>query len=217
MKIKPASENATAPVQLMDTHLELNLENDYYHCSYEWHIARLSSVCSLIYPFAFRVSGGMDTSLADRRFYGSAGSLATYFDYSESQVRRGLIELEEIGFFQLIARKKFKPTQFRVLSHDDWKVNHKGKCTAKSQYPWTGEGDPLGRSLWKMSGGLVKFGDFQVKGLRNLGVDESKVVAEFSAYWDQTGHRMKPKNVPTNFYMYMKGSSTASQQCSTLR
>jgi hypothetical protein len=74
----------------------------------------------------------------------------------------------------------------------------------------TGEGDLLGRSLWKMSGGQVKFKDFQVKGLRNLGVDESKVVAEFSAYWDQTGQRMKPKKVPANFYMYMKSSSTAS-------
>jgi hypothetical protein len=138
MKIKPASENATAPVQLMDTHLELNLENEYYHCSWEWHIARLIPVCSLIYPFAFRVSGGMDTPLADRRFYGSAESLATYFNYSESQVRRGLLELEESGFFQLIARKKFTPTHFRVFSHDDWAAKHKGRCTAKVQYPWTG-------------------------------------------------------------------------------
>lgn len=217
MEINPASENATAPIIQVGNYLDSNLENDYYHCSYEWHIARLSPVCSLIYPFAFRVSGGMDTSLADRRFYGSAGSLATYFDYSECQVRRGLLELEEIGFFQLIARKKFKPTQFRVLSHDDWKVKHKENCTAKSQYPWTGEGDSLGRSLWKISGGQVKFRDFQVKGLRNLGVDESKVVAEFSTYWDQTGQRMKPKNVPPNFYMHMKSTGTAAQPCITVQ
>jgi hypothetical protein len=211
MKKDDVNSNIPA-VQQIDTSVDSNLENEYYHCSWEWHIAQLSPVCSLIYPFAFRVSGGMDTSLVDRRFYGTAKSLATYFGYSESQVRRGLIELEEIGFFQLIARKKFKPTQFRVLSHEDWVSKHKTRCTTKIQYPWTGEGDPLGRSLWKMSGGEVKFADFQVKGLRNLGIDESKVVSEFSAYWEQTGQRMRPKNVPTNFYMHMKNSGSSAQQ-----
>ena len=216
MNIEDAENSKTPTVQQMDIYLDSNLENEYYHCTWEWHIARLSPVCSLIYPFAFRVSGGMDTPLADRRFYGSAGSLATYFDYSESQVRRGLIELEKIGFFQLIARKKFKPTQFRVLSHDDWASKHKEQCTTKAQYPWTGEGDALGRSLWKMSGGLVKFADFQVRGLRNLGVDESKIVSKFSAYWEQTGHKMKPKKVPASFYMHMKNSSCATQKCATV-
>jgi hypothetical protein len=38
----------------------------------------------------------------------------------------------------LIARKKFTPTHFRVFSHDDWAAKHKGRCTAKVQYPWTG-------------------------------------------------------------------------------
>jgi hypothetical protein len=217
MNIEDAENSETPTVQQMDAYLDSNLENEYYYCSWEWHIARLSPVCSLIYPYAFRVSGGMNTQLADRRFFGSAKSLATYFDYSESQVRRGLLELEEIGFFQLIARKKFKPTHFRVLSHDDWAAKQKGKCTTKREFPWTGEGDSLGRSLWKMSGGHVRFADFQVKGLRKLGVDESKVVAQFSAYWEQTGQKMKPKNVPANFYMHMKNSGCATQQCSTVQ
>jgi hypothetical protein len=159
------------------------------------------------------VSGGIETKLSDRRFFASAGSLATYFDYSACQVRRGLIELEKAGFFQLIARKKFLPTHFRVLSHDDWASKHKGKCTTKIKFPWAGEGDPLGQTLWKMTCGQVKFADFQVKGLRNLGVDENKIVDEFSAYWEQTGQRMNPKNVPRSFFMYMQGSSKAAQKC----
>ncbi len=207
-------ENSPAPaIQIMDTDPLNALENDSFHCSWEWHLARLSSVCSLIYPFAFRLSGGNETELLHRRFFASADSLAAYFGYSACQVRRGLKELEVVGFFQLIARNKFKPTQFRVLSHNDWASKHKGKCTMKVEFPWAGEGDPLGQSLWRMSGGLVKFGDFQVRNLRNLEVDENKIVDEFSTFWEQTGKRMKAGNVPASFYMAMKSASQAAHKC----
>jgi len=212
MSIEASGNGIPPTIQIMDNFPLSTLENEFFHCSWEWHIARLSSVCALIYPLAFRVSGGMETSLSDRRLFASAQSLATYFGYSECQVRRGLKELEEAGFFQLIARKKFKPTHYRVLSHDDWALKHKGKCTTKLEFPWTGEGDPLGRSLWKITCGQVKFGDFQVKGLRKLEVDENRIEKEFSAYWEQTGQRMKPKNVPANFYMFMKAASPAAQK-----
>lgn len=208
--LQPMAEQRKS--RLMDNWASPELENEYFHCSWEWHIARSSSVCSLIYPFAFRVSGGKKTELKKRRFFPSAGALAIYFDYSECQVRRGLRTLEQAGFFQLIARKKFLPTQYRVLSHDEWALKHKGKCTIKVEFPWAGEGDPLGRSLWKITCGQVKFGDFQVKGLRNLGVDENRIEMEFSAYWEQTGQKMKPKNVPRNFFMHMKASSQAAQK-----
>jgi hypothetical protein len=212
------SGNGKAPtVQQMDNYPDTTLENGYYHCSWEWHIAQLSPVCALIYPLAFRVSGGEKSKLADRRFFGSAGSLATYFGYSAYQIRRGLIELEEAGFFQLIARKKFKPTRYRVLSHDDWATKHKGKCTFKVEYPWTGEGDPLGQTLWKLSDGEVKFANFQIIGLRKLGVDEEKITDGFSDYWEQTGQRMKPEKVPSGFYMHMKNASQAPQKCSALQ
>lgn len=212
MNLEVAKTGTTQGVQQMDNWSSPQLENEYFHCSWEWHIARLSSVCALIYPFAFKVSGGVETELKDRRFFASAGSLANYFDYSESQVRRGLKELEQAEFFQLIAKKKFKPTQYRVLSHDDWALKHKGKCTSKVQYPWTGEGDPLGQELWKITGGQVKFADFQVKGLRNLGVDGDRVVEEFTAFWERTGQKMKPKNVPHGFYMSMKAASPGVQK-----
>lgn len=199
-------------VQIMDHWPSNPLENEHFHCSWEWHIARLSSVCALIYSFAFKVGGGMGTAPSGRRFFASASSLAAYFGYSASQVRRGLRELEQMGFFQLIARKKFKPTHYRVLSHEDWAAKHKGECTIKVEYPWAGEGDALGQSLWKRSGGQVKFADFQVKGLRNLGVEASKIEEQFSAYWEQTGQRMKPKNVPASFYKFMNAASTAVQR-----
>ena len=146
-ELKSAEESVQA-VRIMDNPFSNPLENEYFHCSWEWHIARLCAVCALIYPHAFKVGGGIETELAERRFFASAGSLAAYFDYSECQVRRGLKQLEEAEFFQLIARKKFKPTQYRVFSHDEWALRHKGKCTTKVTFPWTGEGDPLGQALW---------------------------------------------------------------------
>ena len=92
------SELASVPdiaqtVQKMDNPHSSFLENEGFHCSWEWHIARLCAVCALIYPLAFRVGGGIETELAERRFFASAGSLAAYFDYSECQVRRGLKQL----------------------------------------------------------------------------------------------------------------------------
>jgi DNA-binding transcriptional ArsR family regulator len=214
MNIEDAKNSKTPTVQQMDNDLQSTLENEYFECSWEWHLARLSSVCALLYPLAFRVSGGMDKELSERRFFASAKALATYFDYSPSQVRRGLKELEELGFLQLVGRKKFKPNHYRVLSHADWVQKHKGKCTAKNEFPWTGEGDPLGQALWRVSGGQIKFADFQTANLRKLSVPEGKIVSEFSAYWEQTGHRMSPVNVPRGFYMHMKNSGSATQQCS---
>ena len=205
------SLNAAQAVQ-MDNSSPLIHENEYFHCSWEWHIARLSSICSVIYPLVFRVSGGIETKLFDRRFFASAESLATYFGYSECHVCRGLKELETAGFFQLIARKKFKPTHYRVVSHEEWALKHPGQCTIKVEFPWTGEGDPLGQTLWKMTCGEVKFADFQVKGLRNLGMDEDEIAAEFAIFWQQTGERMKPKNVPASFHMHMRSASSAMQK-----
>ena len=214
MNIEDAGNGKTLTVQQMDNDSQSSLENEFFHCSSEWHLARLSSVCALIYPLAFKVSGGMDKELEERRFFASAQALATYFDYSPSQVRRGLKELEELGFLQLVGRKKFKPNHYRILSHADWVQKHKGKCTSQIQYPWAGEGDPLGRSLWSMSGGHVKFADFHMTNLRKLGLAEGTVVKEFSNYWERIGQRMNPVNVPRGFYMHMKDSGSATQQCS---
>jgi len=198
--------------QIMENSSLPQLENEYFHCSWEWHIARLPhSVCAVIYSLAFRVSGRREQELSKRYFFASAKSLATYFNYSEGHIGRGLRELEKAGFFQLIARKKFRPTHYRVLSHEDWAAKHKGQCTAKVEFPWTGEGDPLGQSLWKMSGGQVKFADFQVKSLRKMGMDANTIEQEFSSFWENTGHRMKPIKVPPTFYMHMKSASQAAQ------
>jgi AraC-like DNA-binding protein len=198
----------------MDNTFQSTLENEFFHCSSEWHLARLSPVCALIYPHAFRVGGGVENELSERRFFASAEALATYFGYSPSQVRRGLNELEELGFLQLVGAKKFKPNHYRVLSHAEWAQKHLGKCTSQVQSPWTGEGDPLGRSLWRASGGLVKFKEFQTANLRKLGVAEEIIVKEFSNYWERIGQRMSPVNVPRGFYMHMKDSCPAAQPCS---
>lgn len=213
MNIETEGNSTTSTVQQMDGGLQSTLENEYFHCSWEWHVARLSPVCALLCPFAFKVSGGKEKELRDRRFFASAGALADYFGYSESQIRRGLNALVDLGFFQLVSSKKFTPNHYRVLSHDDWAQKNKGRCTSKTQFPWTGEGDPLGRSLWTLSGGQVKFADFQVTNIRKLGLDEETVVKGFSSYWEQTGQRMSPKNVPRGFYMYIKDYGSAKQPC----
>lgn len=188
-------------------------ETSHFYCSLEWHTARLSPVCTPLYTFAFALSGGTGVEFRKRRFFVSAEKLADYFGYSACQVRRGLKELEELGFLQLIAREKFRPTHYRVLSHSEWAKKHPGNCAVKAELPWSGEGDPLGQSLWKLSGGTVEFAVFQIKNLRKLGFEESEIEEQFSAYWEETGQRMSPKNVPAGFYKAIKSTTHGEQKC----
>jgi hypothetical protein len=76
----------------------------------------------------------------------------------------------------------------------------------KLEYPWAGEGDPLGQRLWLESGTRVKFMEFQVRNIRDLGLPEDEILEQFGAYLNLHGGRCKkPKNVPAGFYLYLKG------------
>lgn len=67
-----AANGVVEKTQIMDNWPSSQLENEYFYCSWEWHIARLSPVCALIYSHAFRVSGGIETPLKDMPFFASA-------------------------------------------------------------------------------------------------------------------------------------------------
>src|SRR5271166_1923860 len=106
-----------------------------YFCREEWHLARLTPVCAPLYSFARRIS------YQTKIFVCSAVNLASFFDYNERSIRRGMRELDETGFFELQEQHMFCPTKYRVLDHQEWVREHAGSCAAKLEYPWAGEGD----------------------------------------------------------------------------
>jgi hypothetical protein len=202
----PPRSNTASTVQLMDNPPNGVLENEFYHCSAEWHLARLRQVCALIYPVMLRVSsaesGPRIGSIANR-FFGSANSLASYLGYSESQILIGFKELQELGFIELQDSRKFAPNVYRVLRHDEWAQRHPGQCTSKVKYPWTGEGDLFGGSLWIASGSRVKFQPNQIRGLRNLGFSDGVILAHFENFWTQHSDTRSVRNIPQRFYAYL--------------
>ena len=184
----------------------------HFHCSAEWHLVKLSPVCAIVYPFALRISKG------SQKFACSAKSVGEYFGYEERAIRRAYRELEELGFFVRIETGFFEANVFKVLTHKDWAVENPNRCTTKMEFPWTGEGDPLGQRLWIASGARVKFKAFQIKFLRDLGLPEKEVVADFEKFWTReyasthaNQYKTNRKGIVGRFMLYMKAKAAHLQ------
>jgi hypothetical protein len=147
-----------------------------YHCCSEWHLARMSPACSLVYPFALHISK------ESRKFSCSARGVAEFFGRNEKTVQRAYRELVEGGFFVLLQKGQFESSIYEVLTHKEWSERNPGQCTHKTEYPWTGEGDPLGRRLYAASGGRIKFMPFQVEAYRKTGFSEDEIVSFFEKF-----------------------------------
>jgi hypothetical protein len=174
----------------------LRLARSYaFECCEQWHLADLSPVCSLIYPFAYKL-----TRHTTKPFFPSARTLAGYFDRSESQIRRGLKELLELGFFELIRAGKFQTNTYRVLGHTEWAKIHPGQCASKETFPYTNDGDPLGQELWAETGGRIRFQQFQIDNLRNLQLEDTIIKERFAGFWKETGHTLKVQAVSPYFF-----------------
>ncbi len=131
-----------------------------FHCSAEWHLAKAKSKFTpLVYSLALKIAGG------DGSWHASEVNVAEYFECSRASIIRAYAELVEMGFFILVRSGaktlredgRFGAGLYRILSHDTWAKEHPGQCTAKLQFPWTGEAhesprDRLGQALYRASG-----------------------------------------------------------------
>lgn len=196
------------------------LENESYTCCAEWHLRRLpgvSGVCLCIYPLAYRLTANPDEPSGrsrTRTFYGSAESLAVFYRYSPSQVRRGLTKLEELGFFELLSCGRFRTNQYRVVSHKEWAQKHPGRCTRRVTITYFENGDPLGQELHSASGGQIKFPPITVSNLHKLGLHDDFIVEQFAEFWRETGSFCDKRSVPARFYMELKSRAIDEQTIS---
>ena len=188
MEIEPSSKQSK--IESSDTAA--------FHCCAERHLARLKPRAALVYPFALRISKH------SKRFACSASSVGDFLGLHRTTVLRAYHQLADIGFFELLERGHFDVNIYRVLRHDEWANEHPGLCATKSEFPWTGDGDPLGQKLYAISGARVKFKEFQVKEYRATGLDESTIVLLFDEFRSGTGKYRKPRNVPYHFLMHLR-------------
>jgi hypothetical protein len=171
-----------------------------FHCCAEWHLARLQCpTTALVYPFALRISKNSG------KFACSAISLAGFLDVHRTTVLRAYHLLAEIGFFELLEYGNFDTNIYAVVLHRTWAETHPGQCPQKTEFPWTGEGDPLAKQLYAASGGRVKFKAFQIAEYRKMDIDESKLIAMFNEFRSGIGRYRQARNVPFRFLEYLRG------------
>lgn len=181
-----------------------------YHCSIEWHLARLTNFAGLIYSFAYRLSKKSE------RFHCSTENLAEYFGVSRSKVSRAIQQLRAAGFFQLIVEEYFRPNVYKVLSHKEWAEDNPDRCAEKISFPWSSEkGDELGARIYNLSGGRVKMAPYKLAALRKTGLSDETIGHTFEKFVQGEINRRESGNwqgrwsaVSYKFLRYLKGELT---------
>lgn len=118
-------------------------EESYYHCSAEWHLARLSrgrALVPILYTFALLLS-----QKHEGRFYCSASRLAEHFGYERKAVYGALDILEQSGFFTLVSKQLGETNIYRVVTHKEWTGSHPGECVTKMEFAWRGRKYPFNK------------------------------------------------------------------------
>jgi hypothetical protein len=159
---------------------EEQLEQGPFHCSAEWHLGSATSrLAPILYSWAARLS------CHSGNFFPSVRNIAEYFVVNRATVFRALQELEGLGWLEVLQREPGKSVNYRVVSHAEWQRQNPGCCIEKETFPWTGEGDPLARSLYAASGGRAKFLPNQVGALRKCGLSDEEIASEFRVFLDR--------------------------------
>lgn len=149
----------------------------FFHCSAEWHLRQMkSNFAAILYSWARRLTRNSGV------FSASVTSVSHYFGVDRKTVLRALGELTRLGLFELKRRARFRPNVYRIIDHKEWAARHPGLCVEKAALPWDGEGDPLGRQLFAISGQRVKFLPNQMTGLRRLGFSDPEITELFRSF-----------------------------------
>jgi hypothetical protein len=176
-----------------------------FHCSWEWHFAHFKSrLAPLLYNWGCRLANKSDS------FYPSAENMASHFCRDRTTVFRALQELVAMGWAEVIHQEPGKPVVYRFIDHEEWARNHPDECNEKDVMPWEGQGDPLGRELYAVSGGLAKFLPYQMTGLRKSGFPDEQIKSEFRTFLDrnpQTGSDWQNVYYPFRSYLIQLAKS----------
>jgi hypothetical protein len=141
------------------------METSHYHCSAEWHFARLNGrgrfFAAALYSFAFHLSKKTG------RFYASIPRMAEYFGVDERTVRHALRQLEKTGFFEVVSKPAGQAIEYRPVGHKEWREKYSGKCVTKGTQ--NERANALGRLLYTLSAGRFNAWPNYLKGLRRIG------------------------------------------------
>ncbi len=191
------------------------METAPFHCSAEWHFARLNGrgkfFAATMYSFAYHVSKNTGN------FYSSIPRLAHYFGVDERTVRKALHALEKTGFFEIVAKPRGLPVQYRVVGHKEWATLHDGRCTQKAdRMPWDDEPqDALGKLLYAVSASRFKPYPNFIKGMRNTGHSDAAIANHFRTFlrtYQPKHKRLWSMGLCQQFMTYLRGQPVVDPQ-----
>jgi len=160
-----------------------------FHCSWEWHFGDMNSrFAPLLY------SWGRGLSFKTDSFYPSLQNIATHFRRDRTTVLRALQELLDYDWIEVTNKEPGKTVRYRFLDHEEWSRKYPHNCIEKDVMPWEGEGDPLGKQLHAISGGLAKFLPRQMDGLRKSVFSDQQIADEFQIFLDRNPHKGRDWN-----------------------
>jgi hypothetical protein len=138
-------------------------------------------------------------------FSASAENVAEYFGVHRNTAQAALDELAWKGFFRMLECERFKPNVDELVDHRAWAKRHPHRCVGKISYHYTASGDPLGKQLHAISGQRARFLPNQVTGLRNLGLTDEQIEAEWREFMKESDYTGKQwKRAPFDFHAKMK-------------
>jgi hypothetical protein len=160
--------------------VQLETEDSKLHCSSEWHLVRFDHQCAgIIYSHALRLTQESEN------YYCSIPQMAHYFNKDERTIASAFHELEAHGFFEVIRHENGKAVNYRPIAHHAWAESddHRRQCVEKLKMSWDGEGDPLGRALYAISGEQVKFFFPNVlKSFRKHGLTDEDIIGAWKQF-----------------------------------
>ena len=187
------------------------MEFSHYHCSAEWHLARLKGkgayYAPLVHSMALHLSKGSSV------FSASIPRLATYFNAAENTIRQALHILERHGFLEVLSKEDGAPIRYQPLTHREWAIKHPGCCTEKETMPWSNEpGDQLGVFLYAISGQRFRPYPNFVKAMRNTGHSDDRIAQMFRAFVEKEKPVGKKWNAgfSGNFIKYLRNEPVPS-------
>jgi hypothetical protein len=107
--------------------------------------------------------------------------------------QRAFENLKNLGLFVLIESGKdnYEASVFQVLTHQEWAARNPGRCTTKYDNGWAATEDSLGRELYSLSGGKVKFKPFQIHTYRKTVPDAEMIKLAFTKWFPAHGAQQK--------------------------
>jgi len=158
----------------------------------------ISRFAPLLYSWGRRLSANSGS------FYPSAVNIAKHFDRNRTTVMGALEEMVNEGWAEVVHEEPGKPVHYRFIDHEEWAKKHPGCCVEKDTMPWDGEGDPLGRELYAVSGGLAKFLPGQMDGLRKSELPDEQIAVEFRVFLERNPQKGRAwKSVYYRFHPYL--------------